>query len=140
MNRLLLISSNIYFFLAGVFVSVAVNLYTGLLSADTRPVRWIQISIAVTFTLVSALIWSVLAWQLEERQGTVGATTGSFGDRLQTWSIVLSGKRGRLIALFWGAVITAVIGLAALSIDVRPLAGSKPVPGATLPLTPTATP
>jgi hypothetical protein len=118
-NRLLIISSSVYFFLAGVMVSVSVNLYTGIFSSDTAPHRWIQITAAVILTAISALLWSLLAWRLEELQRVLSASKGAVGDRIETWSVLISGKRRRLIVLFWGGIIAAAVGLVLLPLKTE---------------------
>ena len=59
------LSPNFYAFMGGLFISAAVNLYTGVFAADQLPNRWKIILLSSLLAFLSGIAWSVLAWNLE---------------------------------------------------------------------------
>ena len=112
-------NSGIYSFLSGAFISVSVNLYTGILSSDVAPARWKLVLVATVLTGLSSLAWALLFWRLDELQRIYANTKGSLANPMEAWELLIGHRRRRLLALFVAATLAALLGLLALPIGIQ---------------------
>lgn len=110
-NRLFIpfsISPNFYAFLGGVFISAAVNLYTGVFTGEVLPVRWKIILISAIFAFVSGTLWSVISWNLEIINRLAIIQSPEFVDEQKMWRQLLLAKLPKLVVYLICAFSSAI--------------------------------
>lgn len=108
------LSPNFYAFLGGVYVSTAVNLYTGVFAGEAIPTRWRTILLSALLALVSGILWSVIAWNLEMVNRLAIIQSPEFIDEQKIWKKLLIGRLPKLIIGLIGALSCAIISSIAL--------------------------
>lgn len=109
------INPNIYIFLSAIFVAQFVNLFTSVFGADKRPDRYVELSVSAALALLSGVIWSLLAWQLEaiERVAYAGDQGGEGASR-KTWEDLAVAVQFRLVSLFILGLTAGICSLVVL--------------------------
>jgi len=102
------LSPNFYAFLGGVFISAAVNLYTGVFAADSVPERWKIILISAFLAFISGALWSLIAWNLETINRLAIIQSPEFVDEQKMWRKLLLAKFPKLTIYLIGAFSCAV--------------------------------
>ncbi len=107
------LSPNFYAFLGGVFISTAVNLYTGVFAAETIPLRWKTVLISALLAFISGMLWSVIAWNLETINRLTITQSPEFVDEQKIWRKLILARLPRLatylICAFSCALTSSVI-------------------------------
>src|SRR5438067_1285192 len=98
--RLLRVNANFYYFLSGVFLTISINLYTGIFSSNELPGRWKVLITSIILTLVSSLFWSAIAWELDAVQKLVISESPGWMDSDTMLLKLTSQKRFRLLFFY----------------------------------------
>jgi hypothetical protein len=102
------LSPNFYAFLGGVFISTAVNLYTGIFASDDTPLKWRAVLVSAILAAVSGAMWSVIAWNLEMINRLSIIQSPEFMDEQRIWTKLISARLPRLIAYFSLGLVSAI--------------------------------
>lgn len=103
------ITPNFYAFLGGVFISMAVNLYTNIFAGDDIPARWKVILISAILAFLSGSFCSVVAWNLELINRLAILQSPEFVDEQKIRRQLLLNKTPKLILYLGCAFLCAVI-------------------------------
>ena len=95
--RVFRLSPNSFAFLGGVFISVAVNLYTGVYATDALPMRWLPIVCASVAALISSFFWTAIAWILEPLRSLALSQSPDWMDPEEVWERLLSPELPKLM-------------------------------------------
>ena len=125
--KLLRVNANIYSFLSGIFLSMSINLYASILSQDVLPSRWRILALSSACTLVSALFWSAIAWQLDGIQKLALVDSPNWVDSEALLIRIASTKKFRLIMCYLISVSAAILGLGILLVGLHFGATSSPI-------------
>ena len=119
-ERLLKTKASVYSFLSGALLAISVNLYTGIFCSDLLPLRWKQVLAATVLTALSALLWALLAWKLEEVQDAFASSrSGVVGSEEEAWDLLIKHRRTGLLTLFSSATLVAVGGLVVVPFGIK---------------------
>lgn len=107
------LSPNYYSFLGGVFISAAINLYTGVFASEVIPTRWRTILLSALLAFLSGVLWSIVAWNLEKINRLAIAQSPEFVDEQVIWRKLVLSKLPKLtinlICAFLCAAISSII-------------------------------
>jgi hypothetical protein len=102
------LSPNFYAFLGGVFISAAVNLYTGVFAGEAVPTRWKIILISALLAFISGTLWSMIAWNLETINRLAITQSPEFVDEQKIWRKLIMVKLPKLTTYLLGALSCAL--------------------------------
>lgn len=112
--KLVRINTNYYSFLSGVFISLSINLYTGVFSGEEISPRWRVILLSSFLTFISSFCWIFVSWKLDPIQKLATSESPQGINPEQTYKALLSGNEISLSIIFTGGMISAIIGLIVL--------------------------
>jgi hypothetical protein len=99
----------VYIFLSAIFISQSINLFTSIFAVDSPPARYRILMVSASFSLLSAVFWTILAWRLEAiERVSYGAASQS---ALTTWQSLINSVVIQLVIL-----LSIALGLSILSI------------------------
>ena len=112
--KLVKLNTNYYSFLSGVFISVSINLYTGVFSGDDIPARWMVLLASALLTLVSSLFWAIIAWELDSIQTLALSDAPDWIESIDTLKNLAIQKQRKLLVYFIISIVAALAGLGIL--------------------------
>lgn len=102
-----------YSFVSGIFISVSINLYTGIFSSNDIPLTWLTLLISAVATLVSSIFWTLIALDLDRLRRLAYTDLDDSYEILD--KLILTPRNLRkLRRYFLMAFLMAVIGFASL--------------------------
>lgn len=65
---LYLIHPGYFSLISGILLSSSINFFTGIYGADQKPNKWQVLLISTGLSLVSAIVWAVIGWNIDKTQ------------------------------------------------------------------------
>ena len=110
------LSPNYFSLLAGILLSTSINFFTPVVIGPDYPENWAIISCSSFFIMISALLLSVISWNLEKLQRLYDIAPEDERDSDHAWEKIIGSDLKKLSAYLISSIIIVFVGLIILLI------------------------